>query len=228
MIKDRLRSYGEAVDARIFYFLGLLPLVLCFAGCSQPRKPVEEIDWGKPAPRAMRPTLSAEGQPSSGVEDGKAAAAPDGTGSDGSDADMDSDGAGGAASGAGVASTSANTPAVAEGAEAGAPRGGGEVPAPTEPEKPAPALPGRAAKKPDLSAADAATSAERLLRQAQQLIKRDDLSSAVETALEAYDQVLPHAQSDPRCLKLCRQLEVVLDAAGRGQATADAVPTRFE
>lgn len=221
-----------AVDVIRHRCFGLgLPLLLCIAACSQPREPVEEIDWGQPPPRTARqpgPTAEQPTPAGDGANAGVSAGEPQGDGGDGAAGRGESDGTDGAASGDGAASTSQNAPGSAETAEAGAPGGGGEEPPPSEPEGPAPALPGRAAMKPRFSADDAATSAELLLKQAQQLLRKDELSAAAEVALEAYDQVLPHAESDPQCRKLSRQLEGVLDAAGRGRGQADAVPTRFE
>lgn len=231
-MKLDLQSRCGAVDAMRHRYVGFsLPLLLCIASCSQPRKPTEEIDWGQPPPRTARQPRPTEEQPTSageGANAGGSEGEPQGNGGHGSAGRGESDGSGGAASGGEAASTSPNAPGSAETAERSVPGGGGEEPSPSEPEGPAPALPGRAAIKPRFSAAEAATSAERLLKQAQQLLRKDDLSAAAEAALEAYDQVLPHAESDPQCRKISRQLESVLDAAGRGQGQADAVPTRFE
>jgi hypothetical protein len=91
-----------------------------------------------------------------------------------------------------------------------------------------PALPGRQPTKPELSAAEAARSAKQLFEKAQRLLRTANASAAAEAAIEAYDQVLPHAASDAECRKLCGQIEGLLNAAGRRSGQAEAVPTRFE
>jgi hypothetical protein len=51
---------------------------------------------------------------------------------------------------------------------------------------------------------------------------------AAEAAIEAYDQVLPHGQTDKACGKLCGEIVKLLEAAGRRRGPAAPVPTRFE
>ena len=146
--------------------------------------------------------------------------ADQGKGSGGSN---DGDGSPKNESSSGDVASSGNGEAAGEG-----PGGVSDTPSLPELKRPTPALPGRQPAKPELSAAEAARSARQLFEKAQRLLRTADASSAAEAAIEAYDQVLPHAESDAECGKLCRQIEGLLNAAGRGSRQAEAVPTRFE
>lgn len=206
--------------------LFMLLLLFIDAGCSRPRKPSEEVDWGQPrhavAPR--KPPQMPRSEPAAGEKSRGSAGEEQhngsGTGSDGGNAVE------------GSPDEAAALPARGVGEVAGADRGGtdgeSDTPPPSELERPAPALPGREPGKPAHSAAEAAESAKQLLKRAQQLLRNKDESGAAQAAIEAYDQALPHAASDAECKKLCGQLEAVLAAAGRTQGRAEAVPTRFE
>lgn len=231
-MKLDLKFFGVAMDTVTLRFIGIGSLLLSVAACSQPRKPVEEIDWGQPPPRSTRQPPRAEEQPEPPADEGGQTAgsttAEAGAGADPAGSSGGSTGSDGTASDADAASPSRNPPDATETSRDGPAAAGSEPTSPSEPAGPMPALPGRATLKPQLSAADAATSARQLLAQAQQLMREDKPATAAEKALEAYDQVLPHAEGDPQCKKLSQQLESVLDAAGRRRGPADAVPTRFE
>lgn len=205
----------------------VLLLLAVDAGCSRRREPAEEVEWGQPKPSLARrtPAHKPPAEPAGGG--GPAGSAPN-TGA----------GAGsGAGSGADGGNVPGQQPREAPGggaggapgsAEDGGPGGAGGTSARAEPKRPAAALPGRAPVKPALSATDAAKSARRLLQRAQQLLRDANPAAAAAAAIEAYDQVLPHAASDADCKKICGQLEGVLTAAGRRLDRVDPVPTRFE
>jgi hypothetical protein len=204
----------------------ILMLLGIQAGCSRPPKPAEEVDWGQPAGRAARPTPSREPRPEPAASGEMAGSASeklgrnDGAGSESGNGGDQNSGSDGQSAEPGEAQPPEKEIAVAAGEGERGPGGARD--------SPPPALPGRAPVKPLLSAAGAAESAKRILKQAQQLLRVGDASAAVEAAIEAYDQVLPHAQSDAECKKLCGQLEGFLTVAGRGRGRPDAVPTRFE
>jgi hypothetical protein len=223
------------VGQQAFPITLILVLVALCVGCSQARKPVEEVDWGQPKPSVARVKAPRESGPgrqkgekssespgdnrhSERAPDSGVAGDPGGGGSsdngNGSESPSDSDEGGVAHEGQS-----------AGGEETGGASGG--LPS-TEPKRPTPALPGREPVKPLLSAADAADSARNLLKKAQQLLRSGDSASAGEAAMQAYDQVFPHAKTDAECKKLCGQLEVVINSAGRVRGRAEAVPTRFE
>ena len=202
-------------------------------GCSQPRETAEEIDWGQPKPRVAqrKQQRQATGEPAGEENSGKPAGkSQDGNGGSeataaASDPLADGNDSGGKPiDGASQASGAGDDP----GAGGGGPGGASDAPAPVVPERPAPALPGREPIKPALSAAEAADSAKQLLKRAKQQLRAADSAAAAATAIEAYDQVLPHAEAYAECKKLCGLLEGVLNAAGRTQGRADGVPTRFE
>jgi hypothetical protein len=207
------------------------------SGCSQPRQTAEEIDWGQPKPSVARRKQQREAtaerarelptdQPAENKWDG--GAGPDGGGT-ASSAKSDSSASGNEAADEPAPGASQASGAGAEPrAGGGGPGGGSDEPPPVVPDRPVPALPGREPIKPALSAAEAADSAKQLLKRAQQQLRAADASAAAATAIEAYDQVLPHAEADAECKKLCGLLEGVLNAAGRTQGRAEAVPTRFE
>jgi hypothetical protein len=208
--------------------LAALMLLLCDAGCSEQRKPIEDVDWGLPKPSVVHRTPPRPPRPEpAGVEatsalEGKGEESGDrqGIGEKGGGGDLENVPEGSDSS----ASEGGETP----GEGAGRTGGVTATPLPAEPERPAPVLPGREPGKPELSADEAAKSAKQLLKRAQQLLRDADNSAAAEAAIKAYDQVLPHAESHAECKKLRGQLEGVLNAAGRGRGRADAVPTRFE
>jgi hypothetical protein len=212
-------------------FAIVLLLLAVDAGCSRPPKPAEEVDWGQPKPTAARrpPLRELVAEPANGAgavvaADEKPAA---GSGGDGGAAGSDNRGGGEHEGEPGGAAPPAEAGGKAPGPGGGGPGGESDAPPPPERQRPAPALPGREPVKPALSAADAAASAKQLLKRAQQLL-RADADAAAAAAIEAYDQVLPHAESDTECKKLCGQLEGVLTAVGRGQGRPQPVPTRFE
>jgi hypothetical protein len=226
-----LADTGGPNTGRWDWTITLILLVLSVdAGCSRTRKPAEDVDWGQPTPSAARRTPPRE--PRSETANGKTAAASageaqeSGVGPRPGGAGKSNDAGSGNENEQGVADLPASGASEAPGAGRGGPGGASDTPPPAEPERPTPALPGREPVKPNLSAADAAQSARKLLKRAQQLLRAADASAAAEVALEAYDQVLPHSESNAECKKLCGQLEVVLNAAGGRRA--DAVPTRFE
>jgi hypothetical protein len=207
-----------------------LTLLLLFvvAGCSRPRKPLEEVDWGQQKPTVAQRFPPRERRVSPATDDATAASTGKGVEGGieqglGGGGPKDPDGTPGNESRGGDVSVSGKGEAVGEG-----PGGESGTPPSAELKRPAPALPGRQPVEPALSATEAARSARQLLDKAQKLLRTADASSAVEAALEAYDQVLPHAKNDADCRKLCGQLEGVLNAAGRGRGQAEAVPTRFE
>ncbi|MFM7138177.1 MAG: hypothetical protein ACKO1M_14085 [Planctomycetota bacterium] len=59
-------------------------------------------------------------------------------------------------------------------------------------------------------------------------MRKGEADKAAEAAIEAYDQVLPHAQADKACGTLCRDIEKLLESTGRRRGPAAPVPTRFE
>jgi hypothetical protein len=207
------------------------------SGCSQPRETAEEIDWGQPKPRVVQHKQQRETPAEPAEEEHSVkpvAKSQDGNGGPGGGSDAPAaasdpfaDGKDSAGKPIGGASQ-ANGAGDAPGAGGGGPGGASDAPAPVVPERPAPALPGREPIKPALSASEAADSAKQLLKRAQQQLRTGNASAAAATAVEAYDQVLPHAEADAECKRLCGLLEGVLNAAGRAQGRADAVPTRFE
>lgn len=123
------------------------------------------------------------------------------------------------------------------GAVAGRSGGGDEVGGPAAAKPPAAAavpggggavFPGRQSQPPKLSAAEAAASAGRLLDQAKAAARRGDAAEATDRALEAYEQVLPHAPVDPACRGLAADVERLVEAVAGRPGPAEAVPTRFE
>jgi hypothetical protein len=234
LIGDRLRPKRRRLSVA---FMLLVWSLAANSGCSQPRKIAEEVDWGQPkSPVARRKqqreaaTERAREQPSDQpAEDRRDGGGGAGGGGTASSAKSDSSASGNEAAGEPAASGLQGSGAGgAPGTDGGGPGGVGDVPPPRAPDRPAPALPGRKPIKPALSVEDAAASAKQLLERAQHQLRAADASAAVATAIEAYDQVLPHAETDAECKKLCGLLEGVLNAAGRTQGRADAVPTRFE
>ena len=210
------------------YILSALLLMSVVAGCSRPRKAIEEVDWGQSKPRTAQRLPPRERREPPGAGDATAPSAGEtakngadqGKGSEGSN---DGDSSPKNESSSGDVASSGNGEAAGEG-----PGGVSDTPSSPELKRPTPALPGRQPVKPELSAAEAARSAKQLFEKAQRLLRTADASSAAEAAIEAYDQVLPHAESDAECGKLCRQIEGLLNAAGRRSGQAEAVPTRFE
>jgi hypothetical protein len=211
----------------------LLFVVFADAGCSRPQKHAEDVNWGQPKPRVVRPKPRPEPR-SEPAKEGARAAAPTaaepngGAGQGprkGSDPRIDRNGAGNDPAGADESTVGQGK---APGAAGGGPGGASDTPPAAELRQPAPALPGRDAAQPRFSAAQATESAKQLLNRARQLLRSADAAAAAEAAIEAYEQVLPHANSDAECRKLCQQLEEVLDAAGRKSGRVKAVPTRFE
>ncbi len=218
--------------------VGILALLALTLGCSRPQQPPEEIDWGQPRPAVVRQaprreprddrrkapvaSESPSAAPSGGSDSGTGAAGHSG---DGDDSSGGGDGGGGEASDAPPAPRGAGQ---STGTDGDGPGGASDAPPPMTPDSPQPALPGREPVTPTLSAEEAADSATQLLKRAQQLLRAADRSAAAATAIEAYDQVLPHAESSKDCKKLCQQLEAFLAATGRRQGPADDVPTRFE
>lgn len=228
--EDRLSPQRRVLRAALMLlFLSLA----ADSGCSQPRKTAEEIDWGQPQPRVAQrkqqreATAEPAGEEHPGRPPGKSQDGNGGSETPAAASDPFADGndsAGKPIDGASQASGAGDAP----GAGGGGPGGASDAPAPVVPERPAPALPGREPIKPVLSAAEAADSAKQLLKRVKQQLRAADAEAAAATAIEAYDQVLPHAEADAECRKLCRLLEGVLNAAGRTQGRADGVPTRFE
>jgi hypothetical protein len=217
----------------------LIPLVLLGVaievGCSRPRKLTEDIDWGQSKPGLARRKPVSESRSNTAdarQADGLAGEEREsGTGAGsarGSDGSGDSTGHSEEKNGVSDAAPPVSGADGTSGTRAAGPGGASDNPSTVTPERPAPALPGRKPAEPALSAAEAAKSAEHLLRRSQQLLRASDAAAAAAAAIEAYDQVLPHAESDAACKKLCGQLEAVLTAAGRRQGRAEAVPTRFE
>lgn len=196
----------------------MLLLISVDAGCSGPQRPAEDVDWGQPKSSVASRTLPREHR--SEPAGGEATAASAGAWQE--SVVVPEPGGGGDSSV--VGSGKENGPGASDLSDTGAGEGGPGGASDTPP----PALPGREPVKPELSANEAAQSAKQLLQRAQQLLRKADTSAAAEAAIKAYDQVLPHAESDAECKKLCGQLEGVLNAAGRGRGRADAVPTRFE
>lgn len=237
MPEPRLRPERDVVvlprKARLGWCIAFLVLALVAdAGCSRPRKPVEEVDWGQPNSNVARRTPLPERQAAQANGGGADRSANEAT-NGGSDSkpetsrgvgEAGSDSEGDPSAGASFTSDGGEAP----GAGGKGPGGASNAPQQASPQRPAPALPGREPVKPTLTAAEAADSARKLLNRAQQLLRAADASAAAAAAIEAYDQVLPHAESDADCRKLRGQLEGVLTAAGRQQGRPEAVPTRFE
>lgn len=216
---------------------------LVAAGCSRPKRQPEEVDFGPVRQRSFQPTEPrqpprreppatrptdpgpAGARGGEGGADGQGSAAAEGQSEDGSGGD-----------GTGPASRPSAETGDGEGDQGGDGRGGtagdgagpggGEDPPATT--APAPALPGREPLRPALSADAAAKSATRLLDQARAAMRQGEADEAAEAAIEAYDQVLPHAQADKACGKLCRDIEKLLESTGRRRGPAAPVPTRFE
>lgn len=212
----------------VHYILSALLLMSVVVGCSRPRKAIEEVDWGQSKPRTAQrlPARERRAPPSAGDATTPAAGEAAKNGVDqgkGSGGSKDGDSGPKNESSSGDVASSGNGEAAGEG-----PGDVSDTPSSPELKRPTPALPGRQAAKPELSAAEAARSARQLFEKAQRLLRTADASSAAEAAIEAYGQVLPHAESDAECGKLCRQIEGLLNAAGRGSGQAEAVPTRFE
>jgi hypothetical protein len=210
------------------YILSALLLMSVVLGCSRPRKAIEEVDWGQSKPRTAQrlPLRERRAPPRAGDATAPSAGEAAKNGTDqgkGSGGSKDGDSSPKNESSSGDVASSRNGEAAGEG-----PGGVSDTPSSPELKRPMPALPGRQPTKPELSAAEAARSAKQLFEKSQRLLRTVDASAAAEAALEAYDQVLPHAESDAECRKLCRQIEGLLNAAGRGSGQAEAVPTRFE
>lgn len=89
-------------------------------------------------------------------------------------------------------------------------------------------LPGRPRPAPQLTAAEAAALAGRLLDEARAAVRRSDPAAASDKALAAYEQVLPHAATDADCRRLAGEVERVIEAVGGRRGPAESVPTRFE
>lgn len=210
--------------------VALLLLLGTDAGCSRRQKSAEEVNWGQPKPNVARRTPPSE-RPAEIASGGRAGSTADQAAEGGGNPGPESNGAAGGSGEDGEpsddppkASGVGNTPGVG----GKGPGGASDTPQDAAPERPAPALPGRAPTKPALTAAEAAEAAKQLLKRAQQHLRTDDASAAAEAAIEAYDKVLPHAESDVECRKLCRQLDEVLMSAGQRPGRPAAVPTRFE
>lgn len=211
--------------------IAALLLLLCTdAGCSRPRKSTDEVNWGQPKPGVARRTPPSErptefaGQGSAGSTADRAEERGGNAGPEGDEATDGGSGEDGESSDGSPTASGGEAPGVGDKGLGDA----SDTPHDAAPERPAPALPGRAPVKPALSAAEAAESAKQLLKRAQQHLRAQDASVAAEAAIEAYEKVLPHAESDAECRKLCRQLDEVLTSAGRRPGRPAAVPTRFE
>lgn len=210
------------------YTLSALLLMSVVAGCSRPKKATEEVDWGQSKPRTVqrlpirerRAPPNAGDAPAASVGEVAQNGADHGKGSVGS---SDGDSKQEKEAGSGDVASGGNGETAGKG-----PGGASDTPSSPELKRPMPALPGRQPSKPELSAAEAARSAKQLFEKAQRLLRTADASSAAEAAIKAYDQVLPHAESNAECKKLCGQIESLLNSAGRGSGQAEAVPTRFE
>jgi hypothetical protein len=221
--------------------VGILVFPALTLGCSQPQKPVEEVDWGQPRPSAVRQAPRREphddrrkapvdSESTSGTRHGGRGGDDSGASATGDADDGGNSGNGGKARGSQVSDGSPVTGGAgqATGNDGDGPGGISDTSPPVIPDNPKPAFPGREPGAPPLSAKEAADSARQLLKQAQQLLRAADRSAAAATAIEAYDQVIPHAESSKECKKLARQLEAVLTSTGRRQGPADDVETRFE
>jgi hypothetical protein len=221
----RLARGGWAIPSMVL-------LVSLAAACSRPRRPAEEVNWGQPKPRAAPRTPPREHRPEPAVGDRAAPSAAaeqqSGVGSGHDGGGNSNQGGNGTGNGLEGTVVSGEGAGATPGAGGGGPGGARDTPAQAQAERPPPALPGREPGKPKLSAAQAAVSAKQLLQRARQLLRNADPASAAAAALEAYEQVLPHANSDAECRKLSEQLEDLLDAAGRKPGRVEAVPTRFE
>jgi len=89
-------------------------------------------------------------------------------------------------------------------------------------------LPGRQPQAPQMTAAEAAASAGRLLDQARAAARRGDAAGATDRALEAYEQVLPHAPVDRACRGIAADVERLVEAVAGRPGPVEAAPTRFE
>lgn len=89
-------------------------------------------------------------------------------------------------------------------------------------------LPGRLRQPPQLTAAEAAAVAGRLLDEARVAARRRDPAEASSKALAAYEQVLPHAATDADCRRLAGDVEQMIEVVGGRGGPAESVPTRFE
>lgn len=218
---------------------------LLLAGCSRPKRQPEDVDFGqvrqrrfepteppqppRREPPATRPTdpgpAGTRGNAGEEGADGQGSAAGDGQSEDGSGGD-------GAGPGSGPSAEAGEGDRDQGGDGRGGTAGNGAAPGrgedPPAPMAPAPALPGREPLRPALSADAAVKSATRLLDQARAAMRQGEAGKAAEAAIDAYDQVLPHAQTDKPCGKLCREIEKLLEATGRRRGPAAPVPTRFE
>lgn len=224
------------VSFRLHWHSALVLLLLSVPfGCSPPPKQLgEELNWGQTTPPRgfRRPSASESRQEPAGnprtVESDDTGQRREGIADN--RADIEGDSSDGNSSG-----KPNDVPPESEveaGKDAGAgrdgPGGESDSTPPVEAKRPAPALPGREHVRPKLSASAAAASAKQLLKRAQQLFSANDQAAAADAAIEAYDQVFPHAQSDAECRTLCKQLEGLLNAAGRRKGRSEPVPTRFE
>ena len=136
----------------------LLLFLYTDAGCSKPRRSTDEVDWGQPKPNVARRTQPSErpveiaGGGSAGSPADRAAEGDGSAGPEGNDA---TDGGSGE-----YGEPSAGSPTASGGEAPGAgdkgPGGASDTPRDAAPERPAPALPGRAPVKPAMSAAEAA------------------------------------------------------------------------
>ena len=206
-------------------------LGLACVGCSQ-RPPVQtaDIDFGAPTPRPRRiekyeqaesqrseepaarekeaSPLSKEPTPDATAATEKAA-----EGSGGRAGDE----AGGETAGGGAGDSGPARSAVGKAQPAGGDRAS-EAP---------PAFPGRAARRPAQSAADAEAAAKRCVNLARAAVRRGDADTACREALAAYEIAAAHAEGNPECAALMQDAERLLDAVGRRQPVRD-VPTQFE
>jgi hypothetical protein len=89
-------------------------------------------------------------------------------------------------------------------------------------------LPGGPPRAPARAAPDAAVFAGQLLDRARLAARRGDAAAAAELAIEAYEQVLPYAATDPACRRRVTEVEQFVGTVGGRAGSADSVPTRFE
>lgn len=90
-----------------------------------------------------------------------------------------------------------------------------------------PVFQGRDTPRPKLSASEAARLGRRMLNDARSAFKKRDIDAAARLAIEAYEAVNPHEETNADCRRVMQEVEKILESIGRQQSVKD-VPTQFE
>ncbi len=207
--------------------VGVIPVAGGCSGCSKPN-PEDRIPEmirtaePEPTPADRPPDPEAEAAAEPVGRDAEAAREPNDTPADPAPpvAGRARDAEGGADAGRRSNAEPGGRPPGGRAAGAGAPAGG--------PENPGAVLPGGKPPAPARAGPEAADFAGELLARARAAARAGDAAAAADLALEAYEQVLPHAATDPDCRRRVTEAEQLVGAVGGRAGPADSVPTRFE